>query len=502
MTLVIKNHRFRYEMENLCRMFFPAEKITVAEELPLAGEEYLLTELCGEEGEQQIHLEVYLEEQPIVKWESVQGDGLDPKETERQMACALYPMLQKVTGLCPPWGILTGIRPVKLFEQELEKGKSEEEIRQHFAERQLVSEEKISLALATAYVQREILYQGMRDDYSLYISIPFCPSRCGYCSFVSQSVERMAGMIGPYVEQLCCELAETAKIADSLGLRLSTVYIGGGTPTTLSPEQMKRVTDTLYRCFDMENIREFTVEAGRPDTITEEKLAGLLEAKVSRISINPQTLQDAVLEKIGRRHSAACAIEQFSLARTMGFDNINMDLIAGLPGDTLAGYRDTLDQVLALAPENITVHTLSVKRAADLGGERRAEILRQVDDVQGMLFYTQQQMQKKGYRPYYLYRQKNTMGNMENVGYAQPNKEGLYNILIMDEMQTILACGAGAVTKLVDQSKGYIERVFNYKYPGEYLKGFDNILSRKGQVKTFYDKVRKERGQKGRNEHD
>ena len=399
----------------------------------------------------------------------------------------VYDLLSDATGVKPPWGILTGVRPVKLVQRCLSQGMSEAETESFFQDR-YVSPGKFSLAMETARRQKPILEKVTPKSYSLYISIPFCPSRCSYCSFVSHSIEKAAKLVEPYVELLCRELEATAELAEGLGLTLSSIYMGGGTPTTLTAGQMKQVTDTVSRCFPVREALEYTIEAGRPDTITQEKLEVMKAAGVNRISINPQTLNDEVLAAIGRKHTAQDVLDCIKAARKTGFDNINCDLIAGLNGDTPESFQRTLDRLIQVSPENITVHTLSVKRAARLRQE--GEYLEAVHNPAApMVEYAQEALREAGYNPYYLYRQRDTLGNLENTGYAREGRESYYNVFIMEEAQTILAAGAGATTKLKDPFSIYIERVFNYKYPYEYIERFSDILDRKGKVNRFYERI-------------
>ena len=302
---------------------------------------------------------------------------------------------------------------------------------------------------------------------------------------MSQTVTRAAKLIPEYVELLTRELAHTAALARELGLRLETVYFGGGTPTTLTAEQLHTLTETVAREFDLSHLREYTVEAGRPDTVTPEKLRVLKQAGVTRISINPQTLSDAVLQHIGRQHTAAQFYEAFDMARKAGHGNINADLIAGLPTDTFDGFSQTLEQLLALSPESVTVHTLSMKRASNLSLQKRADY-RVADDAVNMVALSAERLPAAGYHPYYLYRQSRTVGNQENVGWAKAGFESLYNVYIMDETHTILGCGAGAVSKLKRPHTDYLERIFNYKFPYEYNTGLGEMLRRKEYIREFY----------------
>ena len=372
-----------------------------------------------------------------------------------------------------PWGILTGVRPVKVLAKL-----SDEQA----TEKLLVSQEKLRLSRAIDAVQQPMIAQIPKNSFSLYVSIPFCPTRCSYCSFVSHSVDKAAARMEEYLDKLLEELVQTATVAKQLGLQLDTIYFGGGTPTTLSAEQLKRLFGALDS-FDTSHLREFTVEAGRPDTITREKLLAIKQAGAQRISVNPQTMRDSVLEAVGRRHTTAQTEQAYALAREVGFRCINMDLIAGLPTDTPEGFCQSLDHVIALSPENITVHSLSLKRAATLFHEWDRNT---GSGAAQMIDYTHAQLGMAGYLPYYLYRQKNTADNQENTGYAKRGTESLYNMYIMEELQTILAVGAGATTKLVDAESGRIARIANHKFPYEYLDRFDDIAEKNKQIFGFF----------------
>ena len=408
------------------------------------------------------------------------GEG---KEREAAVCRMLYRLLTRATGRRIEWGILTGIRPVKLVRELREQGMTYPEIHRRFTEKYLTAPEKAALCIETDRVQREAIDKAAARDFSLYISIPFCPSRCGYCSFVTHSIEKTRRLIPEYLDKLEEELAYTAQIAAEKGLTLRTVYMGGGTPTILEAGQIDRLLDTVGRCFDRSSCLEFTVEAGRPDTITEEKLAALARGGVDRISVNPQSLDDRVLELIGRRHTAADFFRAYETAGKFPFASINVDLIAGLTGDTLESFRATLDRVIALDPGNITVHALTMKRAADMIGEKNLH-LSGFTQAGHMVNYSQETLGKAGYRPYYLYRQKSTVDSLENVGFCKGDLLCLYNVYIMDETHTILSVGGGGVTKVVLPGNR-IERIFNFKYPYEYISRFPAILERKDKLRRF-----------------
>lgn len=410
---------------------------------------------------------------------------LTDDDNELVSAQLLYKLLCDFTGLTQPWGILTGVRPVKLLRRLAEES-SEEQAVKKFEKDFFVSNEKIALSRETEHNERKILELSKPESFSLYVGIPFCPSRCSYCSFVMASIERAEKLIEPYTKLLCEEIKRTAEIANKLGLRLETVYFGGGTPTTLSAEQLDTVLGTVNNSFDMSTCREFTVEAGRPDTIDIAKLFALKENKVDRISINPQTVNDEVLKTIGRKHTAQQFFDAFELARKCGFDNINTDLIAGLPTDTPESFKNSLDSIVRLNAECITVHTLCMKRASRLTTEGVTLDLQQARDAREMLAYTQNILGQNEYIPYYMYRQSRMVGNLENVGWSKRGFESLYNVYVMDETHTILACGSGGVTKLKRNNPDYLERIFNFKYPYEYIDRFDELIQRKSGIMQFY----------------
>lgn len=476
MILIIDSHPFRYEMEALCRMFLHGRELKITEEAEIPPkEDYIYTALEGDE---------------ITVKAKIDGKYAEAKRTAendhaRNMELAVFGVLTEILSIRPKWGVLTGIRPVKLAMQLHDRGLSEEEIRKKLKEERLVSDEKLDLLLTTMEHELEIRASSRPNSVSLYISIPFCPSRCSYCTFTSHSVEKAAKLIPQYVELLCGELKDIAVLIDEIGLHLETVYMGGGTPTVLTAKQLDRVLSTVNESFDMTGVRELTVEAGRPDTITAEKLAVLKKNGVGRISINPQTMDDEVLAAIGRKHTAEDVKNAFTLAKTFGFDSINMDLISGLPGDNMEKFRKTIAEVIAMNPDNITLHTLTVKHGANLAPMAQSVFAATAD---AMNEYAYGEFAKAGYFPYYLYRQKGTVDNLENVGFCKPGKEGIYNIFIMDETHTVLSAGAGGVTKLKAPYDKKIERIFNFKYPYEYIERFELMNERKEQVRNFYEK--------------
>ena len=486
MILYIDNHTFHFEMENICRLFMPMEKIRtqyLGTDAPCVDETAVFAYAGIKDGQAvcRLHLQDYdqTRTRPILA-----PVAQEENSAERLLAELLYLLLCDAFATQSDWGILTGVRPIKLL-RRLSQGHGEQQAVQYLRERLLVSETKAELCRETMRHENAVLALSRPESFSLYISIPFCPTRCDYCSFVSQTAPRAGHLMEPYVQALCREIEQTGNIARGLGLRLETVYFGGGTPTTLSAEQLAMLLATVERSFDLSTVREYTVEAGRPDTVTREKLETLRAAAVSRISINPQTLHDEVLQAIGRRHTVEQFYQAFDLARCVGLNNINPDLIAGLSGDTQQGFAQTLQGIIDLRPESVTVHTLSLKRAANLVIRNRTDASLQTD-TRPMIAQSAALLPQAGYHPYYLYRQSRTVGNQENVGWSLPGYEGLYNVYIMDESHTILACGAGAVTKLKQPDSDYLERIFNYKFPYEYINGFSEMLARKEGITSFY----------------
>jgi len=487
MTLVCLNHTFAYEMEHILRMFFPGAPIKTRSGLPEdPGGDLVLTELREQNGARVPFVRVRLSGLSAgTGTVGAQDTGAAPdSELERRLGVCLYRLLQKSTGVTPPWGILTGVRPVRLCRRWAEQGLDEKAIRRRFERDYLVQPGKADLALQTAGAQKRILAGNTPDSYSLYISIPFCPTRCLYCSFVSSAIAGAKKLVPDYLRLLDRELRATAALAERLGLVLHTVYVGGGTPTTLDAEQLELLLKSVSQNFDLTNILEYTVEAGRPDTITAEKLEILRKFGVDRISINPQTMDDTILRTIGRDHTAAQVEESYRLAKQFDFSAVNMDLIAGLPGESAGSFSATLDRVLALSPENITLHTLTVKRSSHLR-EREDAFAGSPLALGELLGVAQSRFASEGYRPYYLYRQKGTVQNLENTGYARPGTESAYNVYSMEEVHTILGAGAGAITKLC--RGGHIRRVCNFKYPYEYIARFGELLERKSAVEEFYE---------------
>ena len=481
--VIVNRPSFEYDIHSLVKSFFPREDVqihvqdTFSEDTALRISVEFTDEtvsIClmeqGEEKESGASVINYAER----------------KETKNRLKRQLYQLLCTYTGQTLPWGTLTGIRPAKIAMGLIEQGMSNVETAEYMRNTYLASKEKVALSVMIAnrerYVLRNIDY---KDGYSLYVGIPFCPSICLYCSFSSYPLERWRKQVDQYLDALCKELDYVAdRFRDK---KLNTVYIGGGTPTTLEPYQLDRLLTRIQSKFDTEHLQEFTVEAGRPDSITREKLQVLLDHGIDRISINPQTMNQKTLEIIGRRHTVDQVKEAFTLARSMGFAHINMDLIVGLPGESYDDVEHTMKELEAMAPDSVTVHSLAIKRAARLNifKERYANL--KIQNTQEMIDLTAKYAREMGLEPYYLYRQKNMAGNFENVGYAEQEKAGVYNILIMEERQTIIACGAGSTTKLVLPEKiktssgkeTNLIRVENVKNITEYIDRIDEMIERK-----------------------
>ncbi|WP_066502788.1 coproporphyrinogen dehydrogenase HemZ [Abyssisolibacter fermentans] len=384
-------------------------------------------------------------------------------------------------GQISPWGILTGIRPTKIVHSLMDRQLTDKEIYDVLDDIYMISNKKSNLLLDVCKQERKYLTKDRNEKYSIYTSIPFCPTRCVYCSFPSNSIDKFRNYTDKYVENLIYEIEKTSEIL--AGKKIDTIYLGGGTPTSLSVKQLDKIICTLKKYFG-KNKEEFTVEAGRPDTITNEMLKMLKNNNIDRISINPQTMCDETLSIIGRKHTGAEIIRAFNNAREYGFDNINMDLIVGLPGEGVKQVEKTMSEVSKLMPDNLTIHTLAIKRASKLRGYLDRYPLADGKTIEKMIEITQKWTYEMNMKPYYMYRQKQMLGNFENVGYCKPEKECIYNIMIMEERQSIIALGAGGVSKIVNHNNNRIERVPNVKDVYEYLKRTDEMVERKRKALT------------------
>ena len=499
MRLEFRGHDYKYAAEQMMLTLFPEE--CPQYDLPLTGEENGVR-LTLTEGEGTLNARAELTwngthttgtaEVPAVPAENAL---LRDRACQKVLKLAFYRAGVEALGQEPPWGALTGVRPVKLPTRAMERGATPDEARRELEEVYRVSPGRAELAMDCAKASLAAKRSLKEDEVSLYIGIPFCPTRCAYCSFVSADVGRALKLLPPFLEVLLQEVDVAAAELKRAGYVVRSLYVGGGTPTTLSAEQLNVLLGRVGEKFDLSRCTEYTVEAGRPDTITAEKLAAIRNNGVQRVSVNPQTMQDHVLTAMGRAHTAADILRAFELVRASGIPCVNMDLIAGLPQDTPAGFRASLDQVLALEPENVTVHTLALKKGSRLMGDGSGEgpVLPTAEEVDQMLSYAWSALRAHGQVPYYLYRQKYMSGSFENVGWTQPGWESLYNICMMEELHTILSLGGGGVTKLVNPCTGRIERIANPKYPHEYVESLEKLRTGKRQAADFLLALREER---------
>ena len=481
--------RYKYSVEQMMLMLFPGERPEYPEGYAPSGNEAVFSldrkpdrtavtaRVTRPEGTAQGETQVesrLLDEAPERVYHTLQ----------HALKMAFYQAGTAVLGQEPPWGALTGVRPVKLPTRCMLAGGTPEQAQAELEGEYRVSPLRAKLAVDCAQASLVVDREVREDQVSLYIGIPFCPTRCAYCSFVSADVGRTLKLVEPYLEAVLEEVEYTGRVLRESGLSIHSLYVGGGTPTTLSAGQLERLFSSARAHLPLETCVEYTVEAGRPDTITREKLEVLRDQGVERISINPQTLEDEVLAAIGRKHSAQDILDAYALAREVGFDSINMDLIAGLPRDSFEGFRRSLEGVLALRPENVTVHTLALKKGSRLMEEGGA--LPSGEETARMLDFSRDTLREAGFLPYYLYRQKYMSGSLENVGWCLPGKESVYNIIMMEELQTVVSIGGGGVTKLVDRKNGRIVRLPNPKYPHDYLSSRDKILAQKDEIAAFY----------------
>ena len=412
----------------------------------------------------------------------------DRKETKNSLKRELYLIMKNKTGKELAWGTLSGIRPTKITSAMLEEGLSREETFKRMKEEYFLSDIKAKESIDISETELKILNKiDYKNGYSIYIGIPFCPSTCLYCSFTSYPIFKYADVMDDYLDALFKEIDFCADIYKNK--RLCTIYIGGGTPTSLNANQLDRLLNKIADTFDTKALFEYTIEAGRPDSITIDKLKVIKKYDITRISINPQTMKDETLKLIGRNHNVKQFLDSYEMARSLGFDNINMDFILGLPKENIDDVKYNMEWVEKLEPDSLTIHSLAIKRAARLNLEQRAGIKYEITNTEDMMQVTKQTADKLCLKPYYLYRQKNMAGNLENVGYSKEGKEGIYNILIMEEKQTILALGAGSSTKMVHQADDIIGRVENVKDVKLYIEKIDEMIERKREYISKKDLI-------------
>ena len=477
MILKINGNINKYYVQTLCMVFFPGATFGESEQPGIDVPEVTVDVYNdSEQTNVTAYVSIKLNDKLCEATESVSLSEEINFATHEAIAVgrAVFAAGKELLGHTPPWGILTGVRPAKVANSILRSGKGILKTKKVLRDEYFLNPQKAALAVSVANAEYKMMKKTPKNTCSLYISIPFCPSRCAYCSFVSYTTKRLLSMVEDYLNALLLDIDDTMDTINKLGLRVSTVYIGGGTPTTLTAEQLERLLTKINQRVDVDNLLEFTLEAGRPDTITREKLLVAKKYGVTRVSVNPQTLNDDILKEIGRRHTVEDFFRAYELAKEIGFRDINVDLIAGLPGDDFKNFSETVDKIIELAPTNITVHTFCVKKASDALRNNSSVYSLSGGDAAKSVSYSQLKTKFAGYKPYYMYRQKNTVGNLENVGFSLEGHEGIYNVYMMEEFQTIFAVGAGAVTKLVKfkdgiNSEAIIMRLFRPKYPYEYL---------------------------------
>ena len=488
MKLYLHGHDYKYATEQMLLSLYPAERPEYPEgkpegeraEISLSRGEKFTTSVC----KLCIDGKVFYGKAAFSSALAADEISTD-KLCQRVIKNAFYRAALNAGHKRPAWGALTGVRPGKLFCSIMTDTDADTAVRRFMSEYD-VTKERAELCRDTSLVTKSVAESLGERDVCLYVGIPFCPTRCSYCSFVSQSVEKSMKLIPPFVDALMQEIDAAAKAVNELGLRIISIYMGGGTPTTLNAQQLERLCCKLEDCFDLSNLREYTVEAGRPDTITEEKLRVLRAHGVDRVSVNPQTMVDSVLDAIGRRHSSQDIVDALEKVRRVGGMAVNMDLIAGLTSDTVDGFAETLRKVIALKPENITVHTLSLKKGSRItleGSQLPTDI-----EVGRMLDLAGEALRGAEYSPYYLYRQKFMSGGFENVGWTKDGHVNIYNVCIMEELCSIIALGGGGSTKLVAAGTGKNIRFFAPKYPAEYISGIDKTCSDKQGIIDFYCK--------------
>jgi len=469
MNIITKGHSFEDAVRQILQLFFDLNSEFTAESVLRIDENSYIAKAKVTLGENTAEGEI-----------KATLFSPEKREVSDIIKKSVFFACKKLSDMPTPWGISTGIRPAKTARMMLDENKCDEEILRYMEEEFFITPKKAELCLNVAKREYELLKNRVENGVSLYLGVPFCPTRCAYCSFISQAVAHNQKFVKPYVDALIKEIEATALMAESFGYKAETIYFGGGTPTTLSPEDLDRLIKRVKSCFDISALSEFTVEAGRPDTFSDEMLGVLWENGVSRISINPQTMNQKTLDEIGRRHSVEDTIKAFEMTKKYDF-SINADLIAGIPGESTEDFKKTVKEVCDLAPDAVTVHTMYLKRAARLISD--FEKLRFASDMDSMVQLSYDYLTASGYNPYYLYKQKNTLGNLENVGFSREGHESLYNIYIMEEIQTILAMGGGASTKMVKGDR--IERVFNPKEAADYINRIDEIIEKKKNALEF-----------------
>ncbi|WP_265442939.1 coproporphyrinogen dehydrogenase HemZ [Acetivibrio straminisolvens] len=498
----LEGHEYRYEIENILKLFFDNGSTEIFYRDP--GDDYrgilLYSRLktpSGNDGQYRVETIICVDGKDVLKDNHFFSVSLSKKDAnyvyeerkirKREVKRQVYKALSQFTGKNMPWGMLTGIRPAKIVHELMDMGCSKEEINSTLKQYYFVSGKKSKILYDVAKKERHILDASERDMVGIYIGIPFCTTRCLYCSFTSNPVKKYEHMVESYIQALKKEIFSVGSILCKKRLRIESIYIGGGTPTSVDALYLKELLMYIEEILDLKDLKEYTLEAGRPDSITCQKLEIIKKSKVGRISINPQTMNDEILRKIGRLHTSKDIVDAFELARSIGFDNINMDVIAGLPGSNLEDFVKTIGEIGALGPESVTVHTMAIKRASRLNEDKEHYSLASGNEVSQMVDAAYDILTKMGLEPYYLYRQKNMLGNLENIGYSKAGYESIYNVQIMEEKQSIIALGAGAITKVVFPENNRIERAFNVKNVEEYIARIDEMITRKNTLLSTYE---------------
>ncbi len=501
----VEGHDWNYEIENVARLFFPGEKTVFLENHSPDTEHngFLIYSSIKEEhksfyintilyaygkiaADSQVKLTAEGSEtakaNAVFSENSKHREKIGIREVKREVKRQVYICLSSYFKKELPWGTLTGIRPAKLVHEMMEKGIGRESIEEALKDYYKVSPSKTSLVIEIAENELPVLKKSVKNKVGLYIGVPFCPSRCLYCSFTSNPIKKNDPSVARYLEAIKKEISGTSKLLRDKNLAVQSIYIGGGTPTALDAPSLKELLKFVEQEFDLGFLEEYTLEAGRPDSIDEEKLMSIRSSKVDRISINPQSMNDSTLKVIGRNHSSQDILKAFHLARSLGFNNINMDVIAGLPGEDTRMFINTLEQVKALDPENLTVHSMALKRASRLIDEKECYSLAGSNAVSQMVDTAYEYAKDMGMVPYYLYRQKNMVGDLENIGYCKPGHESIYNVHMMEEKQTIVALGPGAISKAVFHDENRIERAANVKNTEDYFNRTDEMIERKKEL--------------------
>lgn len=493
----LEGHDFRYEVEDIIRLYLGDEEIIYIEKMP--PEDYrgifvLSRIVMNENGELVAGSEIYADGR---KWVGKYTGAIETecssndidqyeyqKRLKREVKRAIYIAFTEFTGTKMPWGMLTGIRPAKIVHEMLEDGRNEAEIQGKLTTYYMIAENKASLLYDIAVTEKALLDKTQTGMVGVYIGIPFCTTRCLYCSFTSNPLDKNSALVESYLKALETEISCVSELIKDMELKVQSIYIGGGTPTSLGAEALSRLLAHIENKIDLSVLQEYTLEAGRPDTIDRNKLEVIKDSRVDRISINPQTMNDDTLKLIGRGHTAEDVVRTYNLAREIGFSNINMDVIVGLPGENKAMFENTMREIQKLKPDSLTVHSMAIKRASRLKENKELYDLNSAAEAAEMIEIAGIYAGITGLKPYYLYRQKNMVGNLENIGYSRPGLESIYNIQIMEEKQTIIALGAGAITKVVYKEENRLERAFNVKSVEEYINRVEEMVERKRKLLT------------------